>query len=78
MKKKVLWKKAVSLLLAGAMMLGGIEPLSLQAAGSDSGTDMSALAAAKVLELKFDNNLTDSSDNALPVTSHGKIGRAHV
>ena len=75
MKKKFLWRKTVSLLLAGAMMLGCIEPLSTQAAGSDTGTDLSSLAAAKVLELKFDNNLTDSSDNALPVTSHGKDGQ---
>lgn len=76
MKKKFLWRKTVSLLLAGAMMLGCAEPLCIQAAGSDAGADLSALNASKVLELKFDNNLTDSSTNAFQITSHGKDGKA--
>lgn len=76
MKKKFLWKKVVSLLLAGAMMLGCAEPLFTQAAVGDVGTDLSALNASKVLELKFDDNLTDSSENAFAVSSHGKDGQA--
>lgn len=76
MKRKLLWKKTISLLLAGAMMLGCAEPLCTQAAGSDAGADLSALNEAKVLELKFDDNLTDSSTNAFAVTSHGKDGQA--
>ena len=76
MKKKYLWRKTISLLLAGAMMLGCVEPLCTQAAGGDAGADLSALNASKVLELKFDDNLTDSSSNEFSVTSHGKGGQA--
>ncbi len=75
MKKKFLWRKTVSLLLAGAMMLGCAEPLCTSAAGRDAGTDMGALSAAKVLELKFDDNVADSSDNKIPVTAYGKDGQ---
>lgn len=76
MRKKILWRKTVALFLAVAMMLGCAEPLCTQAAGGDAGVDLSALNASKVLELKFDDNLTDSSNNAIPVTSHGKDGQA--
>ncbi len=75
MKKKFLWRKTVSLLLAGAMLLGCAEPLCTSAAGRDAGTDMGALSAAKVLELKFDDNVADSSDNKIPVTAYGKDGQ---
>lgn len=76
MKKKYLWRKTISLFLAGAMLLGCAEPLCTQAAGGDAGTDLSALNASKVLELKFDDNLTDSSSNEFSVTSYGKGGQA--
>lgn len=76
MRKKILWRKTVALFLAVAMMLGCAEPLCTQAAVGDAGVDLSALNASKVLELKFDDNLTDSSNNAIPVTSHGKDGQA--
>ena len=75
MKKKFLWRKTVSLLLAGAMVLGCAEPLYAQAAENSAGADLSALSAAKVLELKFDDNITDSSDNEFTVTAHGKDGK---
>ena len=75
MKKKFLWRKTVSLLLAGAMLLGCAEPLCTSAADRDAGTDMGALSAAKVLELKFDDNVADSSDNKIPVTAYGKDGQ---
>lgn len=75
MKKKFLWRKTVSLQLAGAMLLGCAEPLCTSAADRDAGTDMGALSAAKVLELKFDDNVADSSDNKIPVTAYGKDGQ---
>lgn len=75
MKKKLLWRKAVSLLLAGAMMLGCADPLVPQAAESNGRADADALSAAKVLELKFDGNVEDSSASKLPVASYGKDGQ---
>lgn len=56
-------------------MLGCAEPMGVLAAGNDARADQGALAAAKVLELKFDDNLTDNSDNKFPVTAHGSDGK---
>ena len=66
MKKKYLWRKTISLLLAGAMMLGCVEPLCTQAAGGDAGADLSALNASKVLELKFDDLDLGTSEKLQP------------
>ena len=72
MRKKILRRKAVSLILAGAMLLSCIEPASIRAADGKEGAGTDTLSAAKVLELKFDGNLNDSSENNIPVTAYGK------
>ena len=75
MKKRLLCGKIVSLVLAGAMTIGSINPVWAQERTAKSASQ-TTLSEAKELELKFDGSLEDSSKNKIAVTPNKDVSYA--
>ncbi|MEY8515620.1 beta-L-arabinofuranosidase domain-containing protein [Lachnospiraceae bacterium 29-84] len=70
MRRRLLWNKVFSLILAGAMAIGTIHPVWAQEPlGQES--QQSALAGNQVLELGFNGSLEDTSGNGVQAVSYG-------
>ncbi len=68
MKKKSLWRKALSLLLAGTVVMGSIHPTWAQEIQTEE-SPQSAFSDSQEIALKFEGNLDDASANHVSVTS---------